>query len=69
MSRRFFSPVAKAPMACLAKWRMSEAADMLATLGASMATVVENVGYEAEVAFPKAFRRITGQTPGKLRRA
>lgn len=56
-------------MRYLAEWRMREAADMLATSGASVASIAENVGYESEVAFRKAFRRITGQTPGKLRRA
>lgn len=68
-SDRFVSLVGKAPMRYLAEWRMREAADMLATSGASVATIAENVGYESEVAFRKAFRRITGQTPGKLRRA
>ncbi|MBA3487227.1 MAG: hypothetical protein H0T88_08575 [Lysobacter sp.] len=32
-----------------------------------MATIAEDVGYESEVAFRKAFGRITGQTPGAAR--
>ena len=37
-------------MGYLAEWRMREAADMRATSGASVATILENVGYESEVA-------------------
>ncbi len=60
--------VGKTPMRYLAEWRMQEASDMLRTTDASMATIAEKVGYGSEMAFHKAFRKITGETPGKVRR-
>ena len=67
-SEKFVSMVGKTPMRYLAEWRMQEASDMLRNTDACMATVAEDVGYGSEMAFRKAFRKITGETPGKVRR-
>lgn len=67
-SEKFVNMVGKTPMRYLAEWRMQEASDMLRNTDAPMATVAEDVGYGSEMAFRKAFRKITGETPGKVRR-
>ena len=67
-SKKFVKMVGKTPMRYLAEWGMQEASDMLRTTDASMATIAEKVGYVSEMAFRKAFRKITGETPGKVRR-
>ena len=67
-SEKFLNLVGKTPMRYLAEWRMLEATDMLRNTDASMATIAENIGYSSEMAFRKAFRKITGETPGQVRR-
>ncbi len=67
-SEKFVNMVGKTPMRYLAEWRMQEASDMLRNTDAPMATVSEDVGYGSEMAFRKAFRKITGETPGMVRR-
>ena len=69
LSEKFVRMVGKPPMRYLAEWRMQEASDMLRTTDAAIATIAENVGYSSEMAFRKAFRKITGETPGKVRRS
>lgn len=68
-SEKFGSLVGKTPMRYLAEWRMQEAWDMLRSDDTSMATIADNVGYSSEMAFRKAFRKITGETPGRVRRS
>ena len=67
-SQKFVSLVGKSPMRYLAEWRMQEASDMLRASDTSIASIADNVGYSSEMAFRKAFRKITGETPGKVRR-
>lgn len=68
-SEKFVHVVGETPMRYLAEWRMQEAAEMLRTTDSSIATIAENVGYSSEMAFRKAFRKITGQPPGVVRRS
>jgi AraC-like DNA-binding protein len=56
------------PMQYLAVWRMQEAKLLLETTRTSVAEIAERCGYESEAAFRKAFRKITGQPPGEVRR-
>ena len=67
-SEKFVSLVEKTPMRYLAEWRMQEASDMLRSSDTSIATIADSVGYSSEMAFRKAFRKITGETPGRVRR-
>ncbi len=67
-SRKFVELVGKTPMRYLAEWRMQEASDLLRSGSATMATIANDVGYSSEMAFRKAFRNITGETPGRIRR-
>lgn len=68
-SERFRTLAGKTPMRYLAEWRMQEARELLINSDRSIGAIAEACGYQSEVAFRKAFRTITGQTPGAVRRA
>jgi AraC-like DNA-binding protein len=65
---RFTDVVGTPPMAYVAATRMRAARAMLAD-GATVAAVAGEFGYGSEAAFSRAFSQITGQTPGRVRRA
>jgi len=65
---RFRELVGEPPMAYLARWRITRAAHLLHGARQPLARVAEQVGYQSEAVFSKAFRRITGQAPGAWRR-
>jgi len=65
---RFTQLVGEPPLTYLTKWRMTRASRLLMNETASIAQVAIEVGYEAEAAFSKAFRRWTGNPPGVYRR-
>lgn len=67
-SERFRDLAGKTPMRYLAEWRMREARDLLSSTDDSIAQIAEACGYNSEVAFRKAFRSVTGQTPGAVRK-
>ena len=67
-ARRFQELTGSTPMQYLAAWRMQEARGLLQAGEMSVAEIAERVGYESEPAFRKAFRKITGSTPGAIRR-
>lgn len=67
-SERFRTLAGKTPMRYLAEWRMQEARDLLLNTDRSIGAIAEACGYQSEVAFRKAFRAITGETPGAVRR-
>ncbi len=66
-SKKFLKMTNKTPMRYLAEWRMQEAIEMLTTTDQSVASIADNIGYKSVVAFRKAFRKISGKTPGKVR--
>lgn len=66
-SERFTQLVKMPPMEFVATWRMQLATGMLAGEHANMLDVALRCGYESEAAFRKAFKRIVGITPGKVR--
>ena len=68
LSERFSALVGKTPMRYLAEWRMQEASERLRKTDASMGQIAEEVGYGSEMAFRRAFRNVTGVTPGSVRR-
>ena len=65
---RFTAFVGQPPMQYLAQWRMQLAASRLAAGNAKVATIAEEVGYESEEAFSRAFKRLMGVPPAAWRR-
>lgn len=72
MSRAAFASEFKAltgktAMTYLAEWRMLQASELLLTTSMATAEIAERCGYGSEVAFRKAFKKVTGQAPGAVR--
>jgi AraC-like DNA-binding protein len=66
---QFKQLVGEAPMAYLARWRITRAANRMRSERINMSRLAESVGYNSDAVFSKAFRRITGQSPARYRRA
>ncbi len=56
-------------MQYLANWRMQLGAGLLRKSQAKVAAVAQEVGYESEAAFARAFKRLMGQPPAAWRRS
>jgi len=69
LHERFVELTGQAPMQYLANWRMQLGASLLRQGQAKVATIAQDVGYESEAAFARAFKRMTGQPPATWRRA
>lgn len=67
-AERFRQLVELTPMRYVTEWRMQQALDLLQTTELSIATIAEQCGYTSEVAFRKAFRKVIGVPPGRVRR-
>lgn len=67
LAERFNSVLGQAPIEYLTSWRMQLAADRLSSGSDSVAAIAADVGYESEAAFNRAFKRVTGVTPGAWR--
>ncbi len=65
---RFRELVGMTPIRYLSEWRMHEARSLLRDTDLSIAEIAIQNGYQSEVAFRKAFKSISGQTPGSVRR-
>ena len=65
-AQRFADVCGEPPGSYLTRWRMLLAADRLSR-GEPIATVARSLSYASESAFGAAFRRTTGQSPGRLR--
>jgi AraC-like DNA-binding protein len=65
---RFRGSVGLSPLDYVTRWRMFRAGGMLRQGNRSIADVAVRVGYENESAFAKAFKRVTGITPGAYRK-
>ena len=52
----------------LTHWRMHVAANDLRNTSASLAQVAQNVGYDSEAAFSRAFKKALGTAPATWRR-
>jgi AraC-like DNA-binding protein/mannose-6-phosphate isomerase-like protein (cupin superfamily) len=68
LAERFTHYLGQAPMRYLARWRLALAADLLRSGGLPLARVAEEVGYESEQAFNRAFKREFGVPPARWRR-
>jgi transcriptional regulator GlxA family with amidase domain len=66
--RRFRGSVGRTPVQYLQAVRIERAKRLLATGGESADEIAAMVGYADATAFFKAFRELTGLTPGEYRR-
>jgi len=69
LHERFVELVGQPPMQYLANWRMQLGAGLLREGNATVATIAQEVGYDSEAAFARAFKRLVGQPPAAWRRA
>ena len=65
--QRFTRYLSEPPMAYLIRWRLQLAARALASTSRGVAEIAEDVGYESEAAFNRAFKREFGSPPARYR--
>ena len=68
LAERFTDCLGEPPMHYLAKWRLHVAAERLRGTHMPMARIAEQVGFESEEAFSRAFKRQFGLPPATWRR-
>jgi AraC-like DNA-binding protein len=68
LAQRFTDVLGVPPMQYLAQWRLQLAALQLRAADRPLARVAEDVGYESEAAFNRAFKREFGVPPATWRR-
>lgn len=68
LARRFTELVGESPMAYLATWRLTLAADLLADPARTIGWVASRVGYSSAFALSAAFKRVRGVSPQEHRR-
>jgi AraC-like DNA-binding protein len=68
LAERFQRLMGKSPMQYLTQWRMLLAANLLCRSNAPLARIAEDVGYQTDTAFSRAFRREFGEPPAAWRR-
>jgi AraC-like DNA-binding protein len=68
-AQRFTELLGQPPMQYLAHWRLQIAARQLRGGDRPLAAVAEDVGYESEAAFNRAFKRDFGMPPATWRRS
>lgn len=66
-AERFQEVMGRAPIDYVTSWRMQMAADRIRHGREPLAAVAAWVGYESEASFSRAFKRVTGVTPGRWR--
>lgn len=69
LHQRFVELIGQPPMHYLTHWRMQRGAVLLRDGHATVATIAQEVGYDSEAAFARAFKRLVGQPPAAWRRA
>jgi AraC-like DNA-binding protein len=67
LAERFRHFLGVPPMAYLARWRMQLGAQLLTSTSHSVAQIADEVGYESEPAFNRAFKREFGSPPARFR--
>jgi AraC-like DNA-binding protein len=68
LAERFTDLLGMPPMQYLARWRMQIAARILSDASANIASIAEEIGYESEAAFSRAFKKLVGMPPSAWRR-
>ncbi|HEY6453629.1 MAG TPA: AraC family transcriptional regulator [Steroidobacteraceae bacterium] len=69
LAERFAHLVGSAPMQYLTQWRMLLASNLLCRSSAPLASIAQDVGYQTDTAFSRAFRREFGAPPAAWRRS
>jgi AraC-like DNA-binding protein len=67
LGERFRALLGRPPIDYVTAWRIQLAAERLRLGGESIAQVAIAAGYESESSFSRAFRRLTGLSPGRWR--
>jgi AraC-like DNA-binding protein len=67
LDARFREVLGRSPIRYLTEWRMHLAEDLLATTDLGVGVVARRVGYDAEEAFSRAFKRANGESPSAWR--
>jgi AraC-like DNA-binding protein len=67
-AERFTQLVGMPPITYLTDWRMRLAATRLRDSPRPIATIAQELGYESEATFARAFKRASGVAPGRFRR-
>ena len=65
LASRFTHLMAYPPIQYLTRWRMQLAAKRLTERGAKVAAVAQEVGYDSEAAFSRAFKKFSGRSPSE----
>jgi AraC-like DNA-binding protein len=68
LHERFADMIGQGPMQYLANWRIQAGAALLRDTAATVASVAQEVGYQSEAAFARAFKRMAGKPPSLWRR-
>lgn len=68
LHERFAEMIGQPPMQYLASWRIQVAASLLRNTNATVASVAQDVGYDSEESFARAFKRLVGSPPAAWRR-
>jgi AraC-like DNA-binding protein len=68
-AERFAHYLGVGPIQYLTRWRLQLAALLLERPGVGIARVAQEVGYESEPAFNRAFKKLTGSPPAAWRRS
>jgi AraC-like DNA-binding protein len=69
LAERFQQLVGSSPMQYLTQWRMLLASNLLCRSNAPLASIAQDVGYQTDTAFSRAFRREFGAPPAAWRRS
>lgn len=67
LAERFNAVLGQTPIEYVTGWRMQLAAEQIQNGGGSLSAIASDIGYESEAAFNRAFKRVTGVTPGRWR--
>jgi AraC-like DNA-binding protein len=67
VDQRFREVLGRSPIRYLTEWRMHLAEDLLATTDLGVAAIARRVGYDAEEAFSRAFKRSHARSPAHWR--
>jgi AraC-like DNA-binding protein len=67
LDERFRHVLRRSPIRYLTDWRLHVAKDLLATTDLSVQAIAHRVGYDAEEAFSRAFKRAHGEAPAHWR--
>lgn len=65
---RFTELVGQTPLKYLTEWRMRIARGKLIDTTEGLAAISQDLGYQSEAAFCRAFKRVFGHSPGAVRR-